>query len=261
MAEGCALVRARLGAWLCVREAGRRALAAGPLGAAAAPAPAGAPPQAQVSVWCVCVRPRGRECVGVHPCCCGREPSLHLAAAAACPPPSAAASGAPTRRCLCCHRRRTAGSRYRGARCTACCAATACCPARRTRVSRAAPLAWLAGRVHCLHLASSSITNARNQILLAGWLGACLPPYVPNRVCPAGGGVAEARHLGLVTLVHRCRRFFPRGSAAEIWAQFGPALADPQRPECFEVGWAAGGASRGGWGWGWGCGWGWRCEG
>lgn len=50
-----------------------------------------------------------------------------------------------------------------------------------------------------------------------------------------GGGVAEARHQSLVTLVHRCRRFFPAGAAAEIWAQFAPALSDPQRPECFEV--------------------------
>jgi hypothetical protein len=73
---------------------------------------------------------------------------------------------------------------------------------------------------------------------------ACLPaateqqhfPDSPGPApAPAGGGVAEARHQGLVTLVHRCRRFFPTGSAAEIWEQFSPALADPQRPECFEV--------------------------
>ncbi len=50
-----------------------------------------------------------------------------------------------------------------------------------------------------------------------------------------GGGVAEARHLALVTLAHRCRRFFPAGSAAEMWAEWGPQLADPQKPECFEV--------------------------
>lgn len=55
-----------------------------------------------------------------------------------------------------------------------------------------------------------------------------------------GGGVTEARHQALTTLVHRCRRFFPPGSAAEIWQHFGPALADPQRPECFEAqGWLA----------------------
>lgn len=47
--------------------------------------------------------------------------------------------------------------------------------------------------------------------------------------------MAEARHQALTTLVHRCRRFFPAGSAAEIWGQFAPALADPQRPEAFEV--------------------------
>lgn len=47
--------------------------------------------------------------------------------------------------------------------------------------------------------------------------------------------MAEARHQALTTLVHRCRRFFPPGSAAEIWAKFEPALADPQRPEAFEV--------------------------
>ncbi|KAI3424360.1 hypothetical protein D9Q98_009913 [Chlorella vulgaris] len=55
-----------------------------------------------------------------------------------------------------------------------------------------------------------------------------------------GGGVAEARHQALVTLVHRCRRYFPPGSAAEMWDHFAPALADPQRPECFEaLGWLA----------------------
>lgn len=55
-----------------------------------------------------------------------------------------------------------------------------------------------------------------------------------------GGGVGEARHQALVTLAHRCRRFFPPGSAAAIWDQFAPALADPQRPECFEaLGWLA----------------------
>ncbi|KAL4431419.1 hypothetical protein ABPG75_006675 [Micractinium tetrahymenae] len=55
-----------------------------------------------------------------------------------------------------------------------------------------------------------------------------------------GGGVAEARHQALITLAHRCRRFFPPGAATEIWAHFGPALADPQRPECFEaMGWLA----------------------
>ena len=50
-----------------------------------------------------------------------------------------------------------------------------------------------------------------------------------------GSGVVEARHQALVTLVHRCRRYFPAGAAEEIWAEFEPALADPQRPEGFEV--------------------------
>lgn len=47
--------------------------------------------------------------------------------------------------------------------------------------------------------------------------------------------MAEARHSALTTLVHRCRRYFTPGAAAEIWAHFSPALADPQRPEGFEV--------------------------
>ena len=50
-----------------------------------------------------------------------------------------------------------------------------------------------------------------------------------------GSGVVEARHQALVTLAHRCRRYFPAGAAEEMWAEFEPALADPQRPEGFEV--------------------------
>lgn len=39
-------------------------------------------------------------------------------------------------------------------------------------------------------------------------------------------------------LVHRARRFFPPGSAAEIWAELGPALQDVERPDAYEaLGW------------------------
>lgn len=54
----------------------------------------------------------------------------------------------------------------------------------------------------------------------------------------AGAGVMEARRSSLVHILHRARRFFPLGSAAEIWAEFAPPLQDPSSPAAFEaVGW------------------------
>lgn len=53
-----------------------------------------------------------------------------------------------------------------------------------------------------------------------------------------GAGVMEARRQALVHLLHQSRRFFPEGSAMEIWEYFRPALGDPHSSEAFEaVGW------------------------
>ncbi len=53
-----------------------------------------------------------------------------------------------------------------------------------------------------------------------------------------GAGVMEARRQALVHLLHQSRRFFPEGSAMEIWEYFRPALRDPHSSEAFEaVGW------------------------
>lgn len=53
-----------------------------------------------------------------------------------------------------------------------------------------------------------------------------------------GAGVQEARRSALVRVIHRSRRFFPPGSAEEIWAEFGPKLRDQQHPQAFEaLGW------------------------
>lgn len=88
----------------------------------------------------------------------------------------------------------------------------------------------MAMRCNALQCVCVSAVPAR---LLTAW--AALTSVLGWHDLCAGGGVAEARHQALTTLVHRCRRFFPPGSAAEIWATFEPALADPQRPEAFEV--------------------------
>lgn len=47
--------------------------------------------------------------------------------------------------------------------------------------------------------------------------------------------MTEARREALVKVVHRGRRFFAPGAAAEIWAELRPLLDDDQKPECFEV--------------------------
>lgn len=53
-----------------------------------------------------------------------------------------------------------------------------------------------------------------------------------------GAGVMEARRQALVHLIHQSRRFFPEGSAMEIWTYFKPALQDPHSSEAFEaIGW------------------------
>jgi hypothetical protein len=60
-------------------------------------------------------------------------------------------------------------------------------------------------------------------------------PRVSSPPPHAGAGVCEARRRALVQVVHRSRRFFPPGSAAQIWAEFGPALRDQTTPNCFEA--------------------------
>ena len=55
-----------------------------------------------------------------------------------------------------------------------------------------------------------------------------------------GIGVGQARNKHLMGLIHRGRRFFPPGSAAEIWAEFAPTLRDVSSPDAFEaLGWLA----------------------
>lgn len=51
----------------------------------------------------------------------------------------------------------------------------------------------------------------------------------------AGGALSEARRQTLARLIHRLRRHFPRGAAAEIWDEFKTALRDVQRVDGFEV--------------------------
>ncbi|KFM25207.1 Proteasome activator complex subunit 4 [Auxenochlorella protothecoides] len=53
-----------------------------------------------------------------------------------------------------------------------------------------------------------------------------------------GGALSEARRQTLARLIHRLRRHFPRGAAAEIWDEFKTALRDVQRVDGFEaLGW------------------------
>jgi len=55
-----------------------------------------------------------------------------------------------------------------------------------------------------------------------------------------GIGVSQARNKHLMMLIYRSRRFFPAGSAAEIWAEFAPQLQDLSSPDAFEaLGWLA----------------------
>jgi len=55
-----------------------------------------------------------------------------------------------------------------------------------------------------------------------------------------GIGVSQARNKHLMLLIYRSRRFFPAGSAAEIWAEFAPQLQDLSSPDAFEaLGWLA----------------------
>ena len=47
--------------------------------------------------------------------------------------------------------------------------------------------------------------------------------------------MGEARRDALVKVVHRGRRFFGPGAAAEIWAALQPMLDDLERPDVFEA--------------------------
>ena len=52
---------------------------------------------------------------------------------------------------------------------------------------------------------------------------------------PAGPLVAAQEVEQVVTLARRSRRFFPPGSAAEIWQEVRPLLADPRQPDAYLV--------------------------
>ena len=45
----------------------------------------------------------------------------------------------------------------------------------------------------------------------------------------------EAQRSVLVKFVRKCRRYFPPGTAAEVWEQFKGPLASPLQPMGFEV--------------------------
>ena len=47
--------------------------------------------------------------------------------------------------------------------------------------------------------------------------------------------VLESQRDALTKLVHRSRRFFPPGAAQEIWADFGPVIANVQHPDAYGV--------------------------
>lgn len=47
--------------------------------------------------------------------------------------------------------------------------------------------------------------------------------------------VSEAQRGALVKLVRKCRRYFPAGSANEVWEQFRAPLDSPLEPAAFEV--------------------------
>ena len=68
-----------------------------------------------------------------------------------------------------------------------------------------------------------------------------LSAYLQPTVAYEGIGIGETRKEALVKVVHRARRFFPPGSAAEIWEEFRPAvLRTEQACECHEaLGWLA----------------------
>ncbi len=45
----------------------------------------------------------------------------------------------------------------------------------------------------------------------------------------------EAQRSVLVKFVRKCRRYFPSGTAAEVWEQCKGPLASPLQPAAFEV--------------------------
>ena len=45
----------------------------------------------------------------------------------------------------------------------------------------------------------------------------------------------EAQRSVLVKFVRKCRRYFPPGTATEVWEQFKGPLASPLQPAAFEV--------------------------
>lgn len=53
-----------------------------------------------------------------------------------------------------------------------------------------------------------------------------------------GAAVMESHKEALTQLIRKSRRFFPEGSAAEIWAEFRGGLQDTHQPAAFEsLGW------------------------
>ena len=47
--------------------------------------------------------------------------------------------------------------------------------------------------------------------------------------------VSEAQRAALIKLVRKCRRYFPAGSAVEVWQEFCAPLDAPLEPAAFEV--------------------------
>lgn len=51
----------------------------------------------------------------------------------------------------------------------------------------------------------------------------------------AGPVIQVQESDGLISLARKARRFFPVGSAAEIWEECRPLLADTNKPDAFLV--------------------------
>ena len=57
-------------------------------------------------------------------------------------------------------------------------------------------------------------------------------------LCIQGAAVMESRKESLIQLVRKARRFFPLGSAAEIWEEFHPRLLSVHQQVAYEsLGW------------------------
>jgi len=61
------------------------------------------------------------------------------------------------------------------------------------------------------------------------------PAPLTARVLAAGPTVTDLHRDSLSRVIHRARRFFAPGAAAEIWATFGPRLGNPLLAESMEV--------------------------